>query len=350
VSAERPPDDDREITPGDPLRRDDDAEEVPAAPPPPWRRDPPADGPSPAQESWRPYPEDDDDTERRDPPADGPSPAQESWRPYPEDDDDTEPVARGAGEPDPGSPPDPEPRDVQRAFGTEPPPPVDAAFGEPERVEPAPAVPPPAPVEPAPPRAPGTSVGPPGYEEGATGGLTPGVTTAPPPPGRMGVPDPAARWVLASWGRRAAAFVIDGIVIGIVSALLIILITAAAGGVGFLGGDATGYGGVVVGLLFSMLVATAVALFYAPAYMARTQGQTLGKQLMGIRVVRAKGQEVDFVWSVLREVVVKTFLFAGILGSFTFGLAWLLDVLWPLWDDEHRALHDMLVDSRVVRA
>jgi uncharacterized RDD family membrane protein YckC len=66
--------------------------------------------------------------------------------------------------------------------------------------------------------------------------------------------------------------------------------------------------------------------------------------------VRAKGHPIDFLWAVLREVVVKTLVFAGIGGSVTFGLAWLLDCLWPLWDDENRALHDLVVDSRVVRA
>jgi uncharacterized RDD family membrane protein YckC len=172
----------------------------------------------------------------------------------------------------------------------------------------------------------------------------------PPPRPRAQTPALGQRYVLSGWWRRAGAQLIDGIVIGVVVTLLIILITAAAGGVGFLGGDATGYGGIVLGLLFSMLIATGVALLYAPMYMARTNGQTLGKQAMGIRVVRPKGQPVDFLWSVLREVVVKTLLFAGIGGSFTFGLAWLLDVLWPLWDDENRALHDLIVDSRVVRA
>jgi uncharacterized RDD family membrane protein YckC len=27
----------------------------------------------------------------------------------------------------------------------------------------------------------------------------------------------------------------------------------------------------------------------------------------------------------------------------------LMDVLWPLWDEENRALHDFFVDTRVVR-
>ena len=45
----------------------------------------------------------------------------------------------------------------------------------------------------------------------------------------------------------------------------------------------------------------------------------------------------------------KWLLFNVIGGAFTFGLAALIDDLWPLWDEEHRALHDMVVDSRVIR-
>jgi uncharacterized RDD family membrane protein YckC len=47
-------------------------------------------------------------------------------------------------------------------------------------------------------------------------------------------------------------------------------------------------------------------------------------------------------------VVVKALL-VGFISSFTFGLAWLLDILWPLWDEENRALHDFVVNTRVVR-
>ena len=70
---------------------------------------------------------------------------------------------------------------------------------------------------------------------------------------------------------------------------------------------------------------------------------------MGIRVVRANGEAMTFGWAMLREVAVKTLLFGMLLGSITLGLAWLVDVLWPLRDDENRALHDFIVDTRVVR-
>ena len=82
--------------------------------------------------------------------------------------------------------------------------------------------------------------------------------------------------------------------------------------------------------------------------MARTNGKTLGRMVMGIRVVRTSGERVTFGYAMLREVLIKTVIF-GILGSITAGLAPLLDVLWPLWDEENRALHDFIANSRVVK-
>jgi RDD family protein len=52
----------------------------------------------------------------------------------------------------------------------------------------------------------------------------------------------------------------------------------------------------------------------------------------------------------LREVVVKWLLFNAVLGSLTAGIALLIDYLWPLWDEENRALHDYLVNTRTVLA
>ena len=118
--------------------------------------------------------------------------------------------------------------------------------------------------------------------------------------------------------------------------------------VGFFASDETGIASLIVGLMLSVLAIAIVALLYAPLMMARTNGKTLGRMAMGIRVVRANGEPMTFGCAMLREVVVKALLF-GIAGSLTFGLANLADVLWPLWDDENRALHDFVVNTRVVR-
>ena len=179
--------------------------------------------------------------------------------------------------------------------------------------------------------------------------------TSPPPPGAGGTtpsfqaaqPPMMGQLVLASWGSRVGAQLIDGLIIG-VGALILFLVFGAIFSVGFAASDEAGFASLVVGLLFWVLSITIVALIYAPALMARTNGQTLGRQVTNIRVVRTDGQPITFGFAMLREVAVKALLF-GIAGSFTAGIANLLDVLWPLWDEENRALHDFIVNTRTVK-
>jgi len=184
-------------------------------------------------------------------------------------------------------------------------------------------------------------VRPPGYERGP---IPPGVlgpAVAPPaPPG-------AGRWLLASWGRRALAGLLDLVVV-VALAVGIVAVFGAVFSAGFLGGDTAGVISVVVGLLLSLVAVVCAAALYAPTVMAATDGRTLGKAVCGIRVVRTSGSRMGFWWSVLREVVFKGFVLL-VLASVTFGLAILADLLWPLWDGEQRALHDFPCQTRVVR-
>ena len=158
-------------------------------------------------------------------------------------------------------------------------------------------------------------------------------------------PDPAGRPALAGWGRRAGAQIIDGIIITI-GALILFAVLAALGLTVDTDGGAAAF---VVAAIVSVLVFSVVALLYAPLLMARTDGQTLGRMAMNIRVIRAGGERMTFGFALLREVLVKSLL-VGVLASATFGLAWLLDILWPLWDEENRALHDFVVNTRVIRS
>jgi uncharacterized RDD family membrane protein YckC len=130
--------------------------------------------------------------------------------------------------------------------------------------------------------------------------------------------------------------------------VLIMALFGSVFSVGFFASDEAGIASVIVGLLLSFVAIAIVALLYAPFLMARTNGKTLGRMAVGNRVIRASGEPMTFVWAMLREVAVKALLF-GFVSSFTFGLASLLDVLWPLWDDENRALHDFIVDTRTVK-
>jgi uncharacterized RDD family membrane protein YckC len=78
-------------------------------------------------------------------------------------------------------------------------------------------------------------------------------------------------------------------------------------------------------------------------------GQTLGKGVVGVRVVKEDGTPVTTGFAVLRDFVVRGLLF-GTLGLFFFGLPGLLDLLWPLWDDKNQTLTDKIVSTYVTKA
>lgn len=183
-----------------------------------------------------------------------------------------------------------------------------------------------------------------------SGPVPPGVTAPRLPAGGPGVT--AGPYELAEYSARAGAALIDFLVKA-VFAVGVLLVLGAAFGVGFLAGDYNG--GIVatiVALIFAMIAFAIASLLYEPVYMAKTNGQTLGKQLTKCRVIRTSGEPMDFTWSLLREVVIK-WLAIGLVGNtITAGLpvATLADNLWPLWDDERRALHDYAASTRVVRA
>jgi uncharacterized RDD family membrane protein YckC len=214
--------------------------------------------------------------------------------------------------------------------------------GQPPRQEP----PPPREEPPVPGQAPPPAGAPPA---GATPGETP-PAFGPESPPSYGGPAPPGGWErpvatrpeawarapLSGWWRRVGAYILDAIFTSIVSWVGVTLIYA--------GSEATGVILVLAGLV--------VAFFYYPLTMMREgehNGKSLGKQIVAIRVVRDDGQPVTFGFALLREFVVKYLLFS-VVGGFVFGIPWLIDVLWPLWDDENRALHDMIVKSHVLEA
>jgi uncharacterized RDD family membrane protein YckC len=176
--------------------------------------------------------------------------------------------------------------------------------------------------------------------------------TSPPPPGAGGPVAPAygqdpsvlGRYVLAGWWSRVGAQIVDGIIVSVGALVLFLPLVAAGLNVD---SDASWVAFVVAAIVWVLCVAV-VAMLYAPAMMARTNGKTLGRMVTNIRVVRAGGEPMTFGFAMIREVAVKSIL-VGIVGAITAGIAPILDVLWPLWDEENRALHDYVVNTRVVK-
>jgi uncharacterized RDD family membrane protein YckC len=137
--------------------------------------------------------------------------------------------------------------------------------------------------------------------------------------------------------------VIDWLILLIPVVVLAVIVAAIA-----FSSDTGAWVTAIVGFLAYLVV----ALFYAPLLMAREgrgNGQTWGKQILGIRVVRDSGEPFSFGYAAVREILVKG-LGVGIASSIIPFIPFLLDYLWPLWDDENRAVHDIVVSTHVVSA
>ena len=171
------------------------------------------------------------------------------------------------------------------------------------------------------------------------------------PPGGWDRPVPAAPPMapFAGWWSRVGAAIVDLVLINIPA---VVISTAVFGGVAGLGDDEAGFFAAILGILTYLFLLALVAVLYAPLLMRRPgarNGQTWGKQLFGIRVARENGVAMDFTWSAIREPLVKG-LGLGFASTIIPVIPYLLDALWPLWDDEKRAVHDMVVGTRVVKA
>ncbi len=171
-----------------------------------------------------------------------------------------------------------------------------------------------------------------------------------PPAPTQPLPGPGAALVLAGWGVRWAAVLIDASIRWVITFALAIgfFVLFAEDPFSTEVYDSEGIsnlGGIFLSALFLYHL---VLLFYAAPFMAMWNGATPGKRMVGIRVVTEQGIAPTFGQAVLRESIFKTIVVGWVGGSFF--LPYLLNYLWPLWDDQSRAGHDYMARTRVVKA
>jgi len=124
-----------------------------------------------------------------------------------------------------------------------------------------------------------------------------------------------------SFGRRAAAKLLDLLVFVAVSAPIVLLVSYR------------------FQFVFGMLVAgflLAISAFY-PLLAEYRYGKTLGKHWLGLRVVRESGARISFGQSVVRQLPLALEIF------------W-IDVLFALFTDKHQRAFELLSKTRVVVA
>ena len=151
-------------------------------------------------------------------------------------------------------------------------------------------------------------------------------------------PSPGGEREYASWGRRAAAYLLDTLII-----VVVVLVIALVVGI-IVGASSDAETGVISAALLGYLLTLVLPFPYFTFFHGDPSGQTPGKRAVGIRVVREEREDSIGYGRALGRYAI-TVLFAWLLL-----LPLLLDYLWPLWDDKNQALHDKVVSSFVVRA
>ncbi|MFE0462754.1 RDD family protein [Kitasatospora sp. NPDC058965] len=159
---------------------------------------------------------------------------------------------------------------------------------------------------------------------------------------------PMAPPVLAGWGSRVGAYIIDFLIVGVPGLLGYIIGIAMAVGSQHQTCDSYGYcynetsssatgGGVLI-----MLVGAVISLGLGIWQLVKegSTGQTTGKKALGIKVVREhNGQFLGFGMALVRKL-------AHFLDNMLCGLGY----LWPLWDDKSQTFADKVTSSLVIRA
>lgn len=164
-------------------------------------------------------------------------------------------------------------------------------------------------------------------------------------PARSGRPARHESTPFAAWPLRAVAYVIDTFVVFLIAAALIAIAGQPEVWQHF-GRYSSATGGFA---LRAVLILLAV-LVYFPLIMWKTNGQTVGKMAMAIRVVRTDGKPMTLARATWREAVIKgALLYALGLIPVVGDLVFLADYLIPIPDKQNRAGHDILSGTRVIR-
>ena len=171
------------------------------------------------------------------------------------------------------------------------------------------------------------------------------------PPGYTPYNAPPPGWnapnqELADVGPRILAYLIDsliiGAIIGVAYAIVGILVAVLAGATATAGDAGQAAGGVFILLICLVLIPVSLGVtFFNLIYLAgKNNGQTIGKKIMKIRIVKEAGGSFGYMDAFLRNVV----------GYWISSLVCDLGFIWGLFDARHQTWHDKIFKTVVVKA
>lgn len=138
---------------------------------------------------------------------------------------------------------------------------------------------------------------------------------------------------------RFVAVLIDSVILFIVNSLLQLLFTLAGAGLsqGSSGAADDVPAGFIVVFLVFMFVSIAINFGYQ-TYPVAKYGGTPGKLVLGLKIVRPTGENITMLRAFAR-------IFAQMLSGIIFYIGYIM----AAFDDEKRALHDRICDTRVIK-
>jgi len=131
----------------------------------------------------------------------------------------------------------------------------------------------------------------------------------------------------AGFFRRAFAFFIDWLLLSVVGDILHVVYSVGSG-----------KGEAAMNFNTLLVISTVIALLYFTFFIG-DGGQTLGKKLVGIRVILTDGKSVSYDRAFTRSL---GYFLSAFFGTF-------LGFLWALWDRRNQTWHDKIAGTIVVR-
>lgn len=151
----------------------------------------------------------------------------------------------------------------------------------------------------------------------------------------------------AEWWQRAVALILDGVIVGIPSFIIMAIANVGTFSNSTITRDEFGNpqlnSSAITRLLISLLIVSALGILYRTLLEGGPRGQTLGKMVMKIAVKDAEtGGPIGYGRAFARWLIASILWIA-------FYLPGILDLLFPLWDAKRQTLHDKVVRSVVLQ-
>jgi len=144
--------------------------------------------------------------------------------------------------------------------------------------------------------------------------------------------------------RRLLAWLVDAVIIGVV--IVIILLCTSLSAIFNLIKEDISLTLTVYSLIEIIQVGLVIEILFIIYYVSipvRNHGQTFGKKMLKIRVVKDNESNIDFSTMFMRQAIAEQ-----LLGALTFGMSFVVSALLALFRKDKKTISDLFANTKVV--